>query len=137
MTDWPFESYLNHSLIKKCPIIFGKKYGKSSHSGKNERKLYFESRIELLSTKSTLGNCSSKGCTQGDLPQNFPTFPNPILNFDFYVGTHPDLDGKKHTRKTSLNLRIHSLFATTDPSPKKDHFMVLKRPYIEGIICIK
>ena len=47
MTDWPFESYLNHSLIKKCPIIFGKKYGKSSHSGKNERKLYFESRIEL------------------------------------------------------------------------------------------
>ena len=71
----------------------GTKYENSNHSGKNERKLYFESRIELLSTKSTLESCSSKECTQGDLPQTFPTFSNPILNLDFYVETHPDLDG--------------------------------------------
>ena len=65
-------------ISEKRPYNFRTKYGDSCHSVKNERKLYFESRIELLSTKSTLESCSSKGCTQGDLPQTFPTFPNPI-----------------------------------------------------------
>ena len=108
--------------MKKRPHNFRTKYRDSRHSGKNERKLYFESRIELLSTKSTLENCSSKGCTQGDLSQNFSTFPNTIRNLDFYVKTHPDLDGKEHTIK--ILIELEDTFTFCNHGPKNYHFMV-------------
>ena len=34
-------------------------------------------------------NIEANDITQGDLPQIFPTFPNPILNLDFHLKMDP------------------------------------------------